>query len=120
MKGAAMDVQFVREFALSLPEVTEAPHFDYGSFRVKGRIFVTVPPDGRHVHVFVDEEARALAQALYPEAVEPLHWGKKVLGVRVALDRAKPTAVESLIRAAWRCKAPKRLVAAAGVSDAID
>lgn len=115
-----MNVQSVREFAMSLPEVIEAPHFDYGSFRVKGRIFVTVPPDGLHVHVFVDEETRALALALYPEAVEPLHWGKKVLGVRVALARAKPASVQSLIRAAWRCKAPRRLVAAAGVSDAVD
>jgi len=28
----------VRRFAMSLPEVTEEPHFAYTSFRVKGKI----------------------------------------------------------------------------------
>jgi hypothetical protein len=39
-----------RRFALSLPEVTEEPHFDMSSFRVRGKIFVTVPPDGTRLH----------------------------------------------------------------------
>jgi hypothetical protein len=115
-----MNAQSIREIALALPEVTEAPHFDYRSFRVKGKIFVTVPPDERHVHVFVDEQERLLALAMYPEDVEPLHWGQKILGVRVDLSRAKAEAVEHLVRAAWRNKAPKRLVAAAGMSGPVD
>lgn len=111
-----MNVEFVREVALALPEVAEAPHFDFGLFRVKGKIFVTLPPDGEHVHVFVDEQERLLAVAMYPAAVEPLPWGQKILGVRVNLSRAEPGAVEHLVRAAWRNKAPKRLVAAAGLA----
>jgi hypothetical protein len=94
--------------------VSEAPHFDYGSFRVKGRIFVTVPPDGRPIHVFADEQERLLALAMYPEAVEPL--GQRIPGVRIDLPRVEPKAVEHLVRAAWRTKAPKRLVATAGLS----
>ena len=109
-----MNVQAVREIALSLQEVTEAPHFDYASFRVKGRIFATVPPDGSHVHLFVDEESRATALALQPEAIEPLHWGSKVLGVRLELAKVEPALVAQLIRAAWRYKAPKRLVDTSG------
>ena len=111
-----MDVQFVREIALALPETAEAPHFNYGSFRVKGKIFVTVPPDGEHIHVFVDEPERLLAVAMYSNAVEPLPWGQKILGVRVNLSRAEPEAVRHLVRAAWRAKAPKRLAGAAGLS----
>ena len=111
-----MNLQSVREIALSLPEVTESPHFDSGSFRVKGRIFVTLPPDGQHIHVFVDEQERSRAMALYPRAIEPLHWGQKVLGVRVDLSGVGPEAVAGLIRAAWRGKAPGRLVAAADLS----
>ncbi|WP_156924769.1 MmcQ/YjbR family DNA-binding protein [Pseudoxanthomonas sp. J35] len=110
-----MNVQSVREIALALPGVTEAPHFDYGSFRVRGRIFVTVPPDGRHLHVFVDEQERLLALAMYPEAIEPLHWGKQVPGVRIDLARIEAAAVAHLVRAAWRNKAPRRLAAAAGM-----
>jgi len=36
-----------------MPEVTEEPHFAYTSFRVKGKIFATAPPDGEHLHIFV-------------------------------------------------------------------
>jgi hypothetical protein len=111
-----MDMQFVRTVALALPEVTEEPHFHYASFRIKGKIFATLPPDSSHVHVFVDEEERMLAIAAYPAAVEPLHWGRKVAGVRVDLSKAEPAVVEHLLRAAWRNKAPKRLVAASGMS----
>lgn len=111
-----MDVQMVRAIAMALPEVVEAPHFDYASFRVNGKIFVTVPPDGHHVHVFVDEQERLLAVEMCAGAVEPLHWGQKILGVRVDLSRATPQAVDHLIRAGWRNKAPKRLVAAVGMA----
>ncbi|MDR7466128.1 MAG: MmcQ/YjbR family DNA-binding protein [Armatimonadota bacterium] len=55
-----MKIDRVRRFALSLPEATEEPHSDKSSFRVKGKIFATVPPDGRHLHVFVDEEHQDL------------------------------------------------------------
>src|SRR6478672_5062537 len=52
-KWAPMKIAAVREFALGLPEATEEPHFDFASFRVRGKIFVTVPPDETHIHVFV-------------------------------------------------------------------
>jgi hypothetical protein len=41
----------VRRIAMSLPEVTEEPHFAYTSFRVKGEIFATAPPDGEQLHI---------------------------------------------------------------------
>ena len=108
-----MDIEAVRALALALPGVTEAPHFDYGSFRVNRRIFVTVPPDQQHLHVRVDEQERLLALAVHPKGMEPLHWGKQVLGVRVDLRQADPQAVAHLIKVAWRQRAPKRLLAAA-------
>jgi hypothetical protein len=50
-----------RRFALSLPETTEEPHFEKSSFRVRGKIFATVPPGGKHLHVLVEpDEAKAL------------------------------------------------------------
>jgi hypothetical protein len=100
----------VRRFALSLPEVTEQPHFDFSSFRVRGKIFVTVPPPGEYIHVFVDDLERERALALAPESIEKLWWGKKAVGLRVKLARARPTLVQELVRNAWTRKAPKRLV----------
>ena len=107
-----MDFKAIRTQALSLPEVTEEPHFDYASFRVRGKIFVTVPPDETHAHIFVAEQERELALALYPEFIEKLMWGKRVSGLRVALAKAKPAVVGGLIRKAWENKAPKGLLAA--------
>jgi hypothetical protein len=107
-----MKVAEVRRYALSLPDVTEQPHFDYSSFRVHGKIFVTVPPDEEHIHVFVGDEEREQAIAVHPAFLEKLVWGGKVCGLRVRLPKASPLIVKHLIRAAWARKAPKRLVAA--------
>jgi hypothetical protein len=107
-----MDAKALRKLALALPEVTEQPHFQYASFRVRGKIFLTVPPDELHAHVFVPELEREQALVIHPEFVEKLMWGKKVAGVRITLARAPPRAVAHLVRKAWEAKAPKRLAAA--------
>jgi hypothetical protein len=103
-----LKIAAVRRFALSLPQTTEEPHFDYSSFRVRGKIFVTVPPPGDYVHVFVDDLERERMLALAPEWVEKLWWGKKVVGLRVRLASARPGLVEGLVRNAGARKAPKR------------
>ena len=80
-----MKLAQVRKYALSLPEVTEEPHFDRTSFRVRGKIFVTARPAETHIHVFVPEEHREPALALHPGQVSKLLWGGKVVGLRVEL-----------------------------------
>jgi hypothetical protein len=103
-----------RRFALSLPESTEEPHFEKSSFRVRGKIFATVPLGGKHLHVFVDgAEGRALI-ADDPAAFEEIWWGKKVASdwLRVNLGAADRAQVCELLEDAWRLKAPKRVVAA--------
>ena len=107
-----MKFEQVRAQALSLPEVTEEPHFDYSSFRVRGKIFITAPPDERHVHLFVGESDRELALALYPNFAEKLMWGSRVAGLRIVLAKATPAVVSQLVHKAWENKAPKRLVPA--------
>ena len=107
-----MKLQELRAYALSLPATSEEPHFNYGSFRVKGKIFVTVPPGGQFAHVFIDDELRDKAVALYPEAIEPLTWGEKVVGVRILLPKAKVGFVRELVHSAWLRKAPKALLKA--------
>lgn len=103
----------LRAYALSLPEVSEEPHFNLGSFRVKGKIFMTLPPGNSSAHVFVDDQHRDLALTLYPEAFEPLEWGKKIVGVRVDLARVKPAFMRELVLSAWLRKTPKQLVSSA-------
>ena len=111
-----MTLDKIRRFALSLPETTEEPHFEYTSFRVGGRIFATAPPDGEYLHVFVNEEQRVRALIEQPDFLEELRWGRQVRGLRVLLLAAKPPAVEALLLQAWSCRAPKRLLAPGGNS----
>lgn len=105
-----MNIAQVREHALSLRETTEEPHHHFSSFRVRGKIFVTVPPDEKHIHVFLSEPFRERALALHAEFVEKLLWGGKVVGLRVRLQSAKSEAVRALIEQAWACKAPPALL----------
>jgi hypothetical protein len=65
----------VRRLALSLPETAESPHHDMTSFRVAGKIFATMPPEGGRVHVFVGDDEVSASIAEYPAAVEELLWG---------------------------------------------
>jgi hypothetical protein len=109
-----MKLADVRRFAVGLPEVTEEPHHHFSSFRVRGKIFVTVPPEEDHIHVFVNETSREQALSLYPEFAEKLFWGGKVCGIRIQLASAKPAAVKDLVRSAWVTKAPKSLANKAG------
>jgi hypothetical protein len=91
--------------------VTQAPHFECSSFRVRGKIFATAPPGGAFLHIFVEEEQRAPLIATEPEVFEALHWGSKVVGVKVTLERASAAAVKRLLLQSWTRKAPKRLAA---------
>ena len=105
-----MKISLVRTHALALPEATEEPHFDFISFRVRGKIFATVPPDEEYLHVFLGEEARAAALEKHCAFAEELRWGKKVLGLRISLAEASVAAVRELLGEAWRGKAPKGLL----------
>ncbi len=105
------DLAEARRLALSLPEVTEAPHFDMASFRVRGKIFVTVPPEGTRLHVFIDPLEVEGYVAQHPAAFEPLHWGGRLSELRVSLAATPAAVLAEVIEEAWRRTAPKRLVA---------
>jgi len=104
-----MRIAQVRGFALSLPEVTEEPHFQLSSFRIHGKIIATVPPGEEFLHVFVSGEERDLALAMEPGFIEKLQWGGRVAGLRIVLAKAKPGVVKRLLTQAWMRKAPKSL-----------
>ena len=100
-----------RAFALSLPGSTEEPHFDMSSFRVRGKIFATVPPGDEDLHVFVDEGEVRAAVAEDPVAFEPLLWGQRLRGLRIRLAAAPDHRVAELLEESWRRRAPARLAA---------
>lgn len=103
----AVKLEEVRKVALALADTTEEPHHNFGSFRVRGKIFVTIPPGEELLHIFLPEQQRELALAMDPEFLEPLHWGSKVLGVRAKLPLSRKATVLSLVRQAYAYKSEK-------------
>lgn len=107
-----MLLEQARALALSLPETTQEPHFEKASFRVRAKIFATVPEDGEHLHVFLDEHATRAVVSEHPVACEELWWGKRLSGVRVTLAAADEELVRELLEDSWRRRAPEGVVAA--------
>lgn len=105
--AASMNINQVRKHALSLEAVTEEPHHHFSSFRVRGKIFVTLPPDNEHIHVFVSEDVREQAIAANPAFMEKLLWGGKVVGVRIHLPHAVGTVVKQLVQTAYETRVAK-------------
>jgi len=96
-----------RRLALSLPDATQEDHHGRPSFRVRGRIFATVP-DQEHLNIFIEPMDVEGVVRLGPDVFAPVMWGKEVKGVRVHLPRASSGMVRDLLTAAWRTMAPKR------------
>jgi hypothetical protein len=106
-----VSVAAVRKLALSFPEAIEQPHHEMTSFRVRGKIFATMPPEGGLLHVFLPEDEVTSYCAEYPSSVEELWWGKKLSGCRVVLRHAESSLVREMLAESWRRKAPKSLLA---------
>lgn len=100
-------VDEARGLALALPEAVEQDHHGFPSFRVRGRIFATLPDDAT-LHVLVDEDAVEEAVASAPDQCSVLRWGAKVSGVAVHLPAADPGMLADLPADAWRRCAPVR------------
>ena len=98
----------VRGWALSLPESAELPHHDIGSFRVRGKIFATIPDDER-VRIMVDEQEILAAVASHPDVCHPVYWGKRISCVAVEIAAAPGELIRELLAEAWLRKAPASL-----------
>ncbi len=91
--------------ALSLPEAVVQDHHGMSSFRVRGKIFATVPDVG-HVRVMAGESEIRAAVAEDPDTFQPLLWGKRLSCVVVDLARVDHAQLRELLAEAWLTKAP--------------
>ena len=108
----ATTIPRLRRAALALPETSEQPHFDLVSWRVRDRIFATIPPEPGRLRIFVDETEAAEMVAADPADYVEVRWGKRIAGVEAKLKAADEADVLALLESAWRRKAPKRVVTA--------
>ncbi len=105
-----MTADDIRALALSLPEAGEQPHFERTSFRVRGKIFATLPPDGDLVVLKLPVEIKESLVQSDPEAVIPLPGGWDRGGwTQIAIGGMETAKLADLIRLAWAQVAPKSL-----------
>jgi hypothetical protein len=95
-----------RTYALSLPEAEEQIHHGMPSFRVRGKIFATLP-DADHIRVMAGEAEILAAVAEESSSCEQLYWGNRLACVVVDVRTVLPDLLRSLLSEAWWRKAPK-------------
>ncbi len=104
---AAMTDEDLVSFALGLPETTEGSHFATRDFRVRGKIFMTLPgPDFCVVKLTADQQQMALATMQNHVAAVPGGWGLKG-STRLFHHAADSDEIRTLVRRAWRNAAPR-------------
>jgi hypothetical protein len=89
----------VRRLALALPDAVEQDHHGFPSFRVRGRIFATLP-DETTLRVMLDEDGIRTAIHDAPDVCSEQWWGKKLAAVAVDLPAADPELVARLLEEA--------------------
>jgi hypothetical protein len=101
----------MRTLALALPEVEEYDHWGRPSFRVGGKIFLTLWPDERRAVLKLTPADQGALVMLDPEAwaAVPGAWGQRGW-TSTLLDHVEHTVFAQSLRTAWREVAPKRLL----------
>jgi hypothetical protein len=101
-----------RALALGLPEAAEAGHMGHPDFRVRGKVFATLGPDGDWGMVKLTPDEQGLFVRTAPGVFAPFNgaWGRRGC-TRVTLAAADEPTVRQALAAAWRNTAPKRLAA---------
>lgn len=96
----------VRRFALELPGAVEKSHFGKPDFRVRDRVFATLPEDGNSVVKLTtdQQEMMCAAEAAIFRPVDG-GWGKQGWTV-VLLEAADAKTLRSALVTAWRNVAP--------------
>lgn len=106
--GSNLSAADIRAMIDEMGECTEEPHHHLISFRIKGKIFATMPQDFSFLNLFVDEECRERTLGMHPESFEKLWWGKNVVGLKANPANADRKEIEMLLREACNYKASKK------------
>ena len=99
-----------RQLALTFPEAEERSHMDHPDFRVGGKIFPTIGPDGLSGMVKLTPEQQAVLTRTEPQMFVPATggWGRNGATMIIFVNADEETARQALAQA-WNNTAPKRL-----------
>jgi len=104
-----MNADHLRRLALQMPEAEEKSHFGKADFRVRNRIFCTLPDADAAVVKLTREQQEMLADT-EPAIFVPLPggWGRQGW-TKVMLATADELTLKSALLTAWRNVAPASL-----------
>lgn len=96
-------------FAHGLPETVESSHFGNRDFRVRGKIYLTLPhPEFCVVKLTPDQQQMVLATVSEHVLAVPGAWGLKGW-TRLFHHVLDDDTIHALVRQAWRNVAPKSM-----------
>jgi hypothetical protein len=102
----------VRRIALSFPETSEGPLYGTPGFRVRGKSFARLRPEGDVLVVWcADEGEKEALVATQPEVYFTLPHYDGHPSVLVRLPAIEIDELREILADAWRVRAPRRLVA---------
>jgi hypothetical protein len=104
-----MNTDDLRRIALTLPEAAENAHFGKPDFRVRNRIFASLPASDRAVVKLTPEQQEVMCAA-EPAMFEPIGgaWGRKGW-TSVDLTATDQATLQSALTTAWKNVAPGTL-----------
>jgi len=103
-------IDILREIALSLPEVTEEPHYEKTSFRVKNKIFATYDEKHKKATLKLSEIDQSVFSAVDQSIIYPVNnkWGKQGWTI-VETTKVNKKLFTDAMKAAYCEVAPKKL-----------
>ncbi len=110
MTGVAADTEDrLRAVALRLAGVEERETWGKPTFRVAGRLFLTLGPDGTTATMKATLDGQAALIAADPAVFSAAAYLGRYGWISVSLDRCDPDEVAQLVVDAWRQRAPRHL-----------
>jgi hypothetical protein len=105
-----VDPEKLRRIALSLPEVTEAQHFEKTSFRVSNKIFATAVPEHNRATVKLSPSDQDVFCTFDNAVIYPVpnKWGKQGW-THINLLTVKEEMLTEILKTAYCEVAPKHL-----------
>ena len=106
-----MTLEGFRKLALTMPEASEGAHMGHPDFRVGGKIFATLGPDGTWGMVKLTPDQQEAFMSAEPTVFSPIKgaWGRQGC-TSVLLRRARTKSLRVALTTAWRNVAPPPLL----------
>lgn len=107
-----IDIETVRQLALSFPETDEHPHFDRKAFRVKKKIFATLLEKDKTLNVMLSPVDQSVFCSFDKTIIYPVPGGWGLKGATtINLQKVRKSMLKDALTTAYCKAAPPKLAA---------